>query len=103
MKYDGRTVTALGAGWVEVSDPTERISNYDTALLAAEAGETLPRVESANEATIRDRTSGALATNATFLGLASPTNAQIAAQVKALARQNNGLIRLALRRFDSAD
>lgn len=59
--------------------------------------------ERANEATIQQRATGALATNATFLAIASPTNAQIAAQVKALTRQNNGLIRLALRRFDSAD
>lgn len=56
-----------------------------------------------NESTIRQRADSALATNTTFLGIASPTNAQIAAQVKALTRQNNGLIRLALRRFDSAD
>lgn len=59
--------------------------------------------EHANESTIRDRADSALAANTTFLGIASPTNAQIAAQVKALTRQNNGLIRLVLRRFDSTD
>jgi len=35
----------------------------------------------------------ALADNATFLALGSATNAQIAAQVRALTRQNNQLIR----------
>lgn len=57
--------------------------------------------ERANETTIRTQADQALATNATFLGIASPTNAQVAAQVKALTRQSNGLIRLALRRFDA--
>lgn len=42
----------------------------------------------------------ALTNNATFLNLASPTNAQTLAQVKALTRQVNGLIRLLLGRLD---
>lgn len=36
----------------------------------------------------------ALAGNATYLALAAPTNAQNAAQIKALTRQNNAIIRL---------
>lgn len=59
--------------------------------------------EQNNEATIRDRADTALATNAAFLNRANPTNAQVVEQVKALTRQNNGLIRLALRRFDATD
>jgi hypothetical protein len=35
----------------------------------------------------------AIATNNTFIGLASPTAAQVAAEVKALAQQNNQLIK----------
>lgn len=53
-----------------------------------------------NETTIRDRAEQALAANRTFLALPSPTNAQVVAQVKALTRQNNGIIRLILNRFD---
>jgi hypothetical protein len=59
--------------------------------------------EAGNEVTVRDQASAALATNATFLGIASPTNAQTAAQVKALTRQVDGLIRLAVGRFDGTD
>ena len=36
----------------------------------------------------------ALAANATYLALATPTNAQNAAQIKALTRQHNAIIRL---------
>lgn len=39
----------------------------------------------------------AVATNQTFIGLASPTNAQVAAEVKALAQQNNVIIPTLLR------
>lgn len=76
-----------------------------SALESAVAAHVAPDLVllAANEATIRDRATTALGTNTTFLGIASPTNAQIAAQVKALTRQNNGLIRLVLRRFDATD
>lgn len=60
-------------------------------------------VQRANEATIRQRAEQARATNATFLALTSPTNAQNAAQIKALTRQVNGLIRLLLSQFDGTD
>ena len=61
------------------------------------------RTEAANETTIRDKATTALGTNTTFLGLTSPTNAQNAAQIKALTRQVNGLIRLTIRRLDGTE
>lgn len=53
-----------------------------------------------NAATLRSRALTALDANATFLALASPTNAQVVAQVQKLTRECNGLIRLALSQLD---
>lgn len=60
-----------------------------------------PEPATVNRATIENASRNALATNAAFLGLASPTNAQVVAQVKALTRQANGLIRLQLGDLDA--
>ncbi len=56
-----------------------------------------------NEQAIRDAALQALATNRTYVDLATPTAAQTTAEVKALARQNNGLIRLLLGLLDGTD
>lgn len=76
------------------------IANHPTRI---DETERQAAAERTVEATIRERADTALATNASFLNRANPTNAQVVEQVKALTRQSNGLIRLALRRFDSAD
>lgn len=56
-----------------------------------------------NRSAIESAAKSAHVSNKTFLALDSPTNAQLAAQVKALTRQNNGLIRLVLKRLDGTD
>lgn len=56
-----------------------------------------------NDRSIRDAARNALATNRTYVGVASPTAAQNVAQIKALSRQNNGLIRLLLGLLDGTD
>lgn len=56
-----------------------------------------------NEVTLRDRAMSALMNNADFLAIASPTNAEAIAQVRALTRQVNALIRLSQGVFDSTD
>ena len=67
----------------------------DQAAAAAQA------VLDSNAATLRSRAQTALSANATFLGLASPTTAQVTAQAKALTRQVDALIRLAVNALDS--
>lgn len=75
----------------------------DQASLDAAVAAHVPIDTAGNEATLRSRATDALATNRTFLALTSPTNAQVSAQVKALTKQNQGLIRLLLQRFDGTD
>jgi hypothetical protein len=55
----------------------------------------------ANTATVKQRAQAALTANATFLALASPTNAQTLAQVQRLTKECSALIRLALSQLDT--
>lgn len=54
----------------------------------------------ANRTKIENRAAQALTDNATYLAIGSPSAAQNAAQVKALTRQVNGLIRATFGRLD---
>lgn len=53
-----------------------------------------PRPMEVNHEALLEQARQAHTENLTFLGVASPTNAQVVAQVKALTRQSNKLIRL---------
>lgn len=55
-----------------------------------------------NEAAIRSQANAALATNRAYAA-STPTAAQTTAQVKALSRQINGIIRLLLNQLDATD
>lgn len=55
--------------------------------------------DAATQQTIRNAAQNALANNATYLGLVSPTQAQVVAQVAALTRQVDALIRLTIGNF----
>jgi len=105
------------AGWFEVVDtprpadtPTtthdrsvELVNGTPTVVWTPRdwtVDEFTARTAEANSTTIRTQAETAMAGNTTFLALATPTNAQTLAQVKALTRQNQGLIRLALGKFD---
>lgn len=57
----------------------------------------------ANQRSIEDAARAALANNRTFLANTSPTAAATTAQVKALTRQNNGIIRLLLNELNGTD
>jgi hypothetical protein len=57
-----------------------------------------------NAATLHGAATAALANNRTFLAIqGAPTNAQVVAQVRALTRQNQALIRLVLGLLDETD
>jgi hypothetical protein len=56
-----------------------------------------------NRVAIEEQAAQALDVNRTFLALATPTNAQTLAQVKALSRQNVRVIRLLLNQLDGTD
>lgn len=56
-----------------------------------------------NQRTIQGQAQSALTDNRTYLGIGSPTNVQIAAQVRALTQQMNGIIRLLLGQFDGTN
>jgi hypothetical protein len=52
--------------------------------------------DQANGVTIRSQADAALTANRTFLAIATPTNVQLSAQVRALTQQMNGVIRVAV-------
>lgn len=53
-----------------------------------------------NRADMETKLTNALATNITFSAIASPTTAQVTAQVKQLTKEASALIHLALGKFD---
>lgn len=54
-----------------------------------------------NRTSLKSKADTALTSNATYLALASPTTAQNTAQIKALTKQNNAIIRLLIEKLDS--
>lgn len=62
-----------------------------------------PTPEEANRTTIESQAVTALTNNTAYLAIPAPTQAQAVAQVEALTRQSNKLIRLVLQRFDGTE
>lgn len=75
--------------------PQERLE----AVVAAH----VPVDKDGNRRTLEERAQQALAVNAAYLALATPTQAQAGAQVKALTRQVQALIRLQLGQLDATE
>ena len=101
---------------VELGDPAQpAFLTYDDALLPSglllDDGTFVPVDQvpdetpegNANRESIKAQAKNALESNRDFLALQSPTNAQTLAQVKALTRQNIGVIRLLLNELDGTD
>ena len=59
--------------------------------------------DAANNTTIRQQANTALDNNRTYLAIATPTVAQVTAQVRALTQQMNGVIRLVLGKLDGTN
>lgn len=78
-----------------------------TEAAARAAGYTYPvpvvPPEETNAATLRDKITVGLAANVAYLAIGAPSAAQVAAQVRALTRQNIALGRLVLGRLDAID
>jgi hypothetical protein len=92
--------------WVEVwRDSEKRIERRDTG----QTGEGGPVFEERtiyaqpNRQTLTEQARQAMAANRTFLALASPSQAQSLAQIRALTRQVQALIRFTLADFDDVN
>jgi len=91
IDLDAGTVTRQEGG---TEDAVRELTDDERLLF------TQPQI-AANRTAIEDKATRALATNAKFLALTTPTNAQTLAQVKALTRENTAIIRLLLNRLDT--
>ncbi len=81
----------------------QRIEHRDAGGVAVSATERItwkPGTASANADELLGKAGQALDINAAFLALAAPTNAQNAAQIKALTREVSAVLRLLLGRLD---
>ena len=77
---------------------TRPLTTSESAALAAQAA---AATQGMNQTQLLAQAATAIANNITFLGLATPTQAQAVAQVQALTRQVNALLRLSASLLDS--
>jgi hypothetical protein len=93
---EGKTVRLIGNFKVSPGD------TFDGVTLTKAVPKPLT-AEETNRRTLLDKGAQALASNATYLAIPSPTQAQAGAQVQSLTKQVNALIRLASSLLDTTD
>ena len=92
------TFTTLADGTtVETMDATYPSGAKDHTVITTPGAGT----PAANQQSIQSKAQAALVNNATYLAIPSPTTAQAVAQVAALTREVNAIIRLLLNQFDT--
>lgn len=79
-----------------------RVTNAQGAVIGEDVEPILSGADLTRQQ-LTDKARQALAANATFLGITSPTAAQVTTQVGRLTRECNALIRLMLEQLDTAD
>jgi len=75
-------------------------ADYDARVAAAPAAAAALAAVMANQSMLQQRAQAALVANATYLALATPTAAQVGAQVALLTKECTALIRLLLNKLD---
>lgn len=102
---DFTDLTAAAVVAVSWGSDGRLVVEFDGELTGAETLAVADRIASRNrnEETLRGRARKALAVNRNYLGLTAPGQADVVAQVAALTRQAQGLIRLALTDLDGTD
>lgn len=68
---------------------------------AKTAGELAADTSNTNNTTLRTQADAAIEANIAYLAIGTPTNLQVIAQVRALTRHINGVIRLVIGKLDS--
>ena len=101
MFADLTPVPVVGMSWQADGLSVEFGSDLDAATQAAVVRRM--RSRNANEEELRRLAEVALANNRAYLAIPTPTQAEAGAQIKAVARQINGIIRQLLGILDGTD